>query len=103
MGGECGTPGLVHGRRTTAKPGSSSHHRLAPQHEHFLAAQLDESDGPAGTVEEFHLERIRRMYFHYRTDLPGHQPGFGLVLKNRHNVQEFDWRFLHAGFIPRNT
>ena len=42
------------------------------------------------------------MHLDNRADLTGHKPGVWLVLKDSHDIQQFDRCFLHGKFISRN-
>ena len=76
--------------------------RFIPQHEQFIPAQFRERDGPPVRVKKLHLERFRRVNFDDCADLAGHKAFSRLVLKESHDIEQFDRRILHGNFISRN-
>lgn len=88
--------------RRQARLGSRGNCRLVAQHEQFIAAQFGKRDGPTVRIEKFHFKSVRCMNLDNRTNLTGHKPSVWLVLKDSHDIQQFDRPFLHANFISRN-
>jgi len=81
---------------------SRRHSRFIPQHEQFIPAQFRERDGSPVRIEELHVERFRRVNLDDRADLAGDKALSRLVLKESHDIEQFDRRILHENFISRS-
>ena len=73
-----------------------------PQNQQLGTFQFCQRHRLAVGIEKFHLEHARSKDVNNRADLPGDQTFRRLVVKQRHDIQQFDRCVLHTVFMAQN-